>query len=64
MVEARDGYCEKCAKFSHCNNNDLVCIAKFNKLKNKLERIKNIIVTPDRTYGQYRTTIKQVIESE
>lgn len=32
-IRIRDNSCENCAKFSHCNNNDLVCIRKFQQIK-------------------------------
>ena len=49
-IKARDSKCEKCNRFSHCNNNELVCISKFNEVKYLLEEsnsalldIKNIL---------------------
>lgn len=36
-IKARDSRCEKCSRFSHCNNNELVCIEKFWEVKQLLE---------------------------
>lgn len=35
-IKIRDAACEKCSRFSHCNNNSLVCITKFKKLEEQL----------------------------
>lgn len=40
MVNIRDEKCIKCAKFSHCNNNGLVCISKFKALEQEYEQFK------------------------
>ena len=42
-IDARDSQCENCRKFSHCNNNDLVCITKFQQLKSTLDEIDKIL---------------------
>lgn len=34
--------CENCNKFSHCNNNNLVCVSEYDKLKQTLTDIKEI----------------------
>ena len=34
--------CENCNKFSHCNNNNLVCMSEYNKLYKTLTEIKEI----------------------
>lgn len=39
-IDIRDLQCENCRKFSHCNNNDLVCITKFQQLKAENEKLK------------------------
>lgn len=36
-VTARDSRCEHCSRFSHCNNNDLVCLSKFRELERILD---------------------------
>ena len=33
-------YCEKCNKFSHCNNNDLICISKYKAKEQECEELK------------------------
>lgn len=33
-------YCEKCNKFSHCNNNDLICISKYKAKEQECEQEK------------------------
>lgn len=38
-ITVRDEKCENCAKFSHCNNNDLVCISRFQQLKAENEKL-------------------------
>ena len=35
--------CENCNKFSHCNNNNLVCVSEYNKLYKTLTEIKEIV---------------------
>ena len=32
--------CEKCNKFSHCNNNDLICISKYKAKEQECEELK------------------------
>lgn len=32
-------YCEKCNKFSHCNNNDLICISKYKTKEQECEEL-------------------------
>ena len=32
--------CEKCNKFSHCNNNDLICIARYKAKEQECEELK------------------------
>lgn len=39
-INARDLQCENCRKFSHCNNNELVCISKFKQLKAENEELR------------------------
>lgn len=39
-INARDLQCENCRKFSHCNNNELVCISKFKQLKVENEELR------------------------
>ena len=33
-------YCEKCNKFSHCDNNDLICISKYKAKEQECEELK------------------------
>lgn len=42
-IKVRTSECNNCNKFSHCNNNDLVCIKKFRLLEQQLldEQAKN-----------------------
>lgn len=35
--------CENCNKFSHCNNNNLVCVSEYNKLYKTLTEIKEVV---------------------
>lgn len=42
-INVRDLQCENCRKFSHCNNNELVCISKFQQLKTENEKLKRLI---------------------
>ena len=44
MHKFMDIHCEKCSKFSHCNNNDLMCIPRYlksNELQTELENLQN-----------------------
>ena len=36
-------YCEKCNKFSHCNNNDLICISKYKTKEQECEELRRSI---------------------
>ena len=36
-------YCEKCNKFSHCNNNDLICISKYKAKEQECEELRRSI---------------------
>ncbi len=40
MNKIRDEKCENCNRFSHCNNNELVCISKYRVKYQKLEQVK------------------------
>lgn len=40
MHEYMKSYCEKCNKFSHCNNNDLICIARYRAKEQECEELK------------------------
>lgn len=40
MHEYMTTYCEKCNKFSHCNNNDLICISKYKTKEQEYEELK------------------------
>lgn len=42
-IKARDSRCEKCNKFSHCNNNELVCIEKFWEIKHSLQECRSAL---------------------
>lgn len=42
MHEYMNKKCEKCNKFSHCNNNDLICKSKYGTLKQALNMIEAI----------------------
>lgn len=37
MHEFMNDNCEKCNKFSHCNNNDLICISKYRTKEREVE---------------------------
>lgn len=68
-IKARDNRCEKCSRFSHCNNNELVCLEKFWEVKclsqearSALWRIKDIIdnnVFPN--YYEIYNVVEQVL---
>ena len=36
-------YCEKCNKFSHCNNNDLICISKYKAKEQECKELRRSI---------------------
>ena len=36
-------YCERCNKFSHCNNNDLICISKYKAKEQECEELRRSI---------------------
>lgn len=36
-------YCEKCNKFSYCNNNDLICISKYKTKEQECEELKQTL---------------------
>lgn len=36
-------YCEKCNKFSHCNNNNLICISKYKTKEQECEELRRSI---------------------
>lgn len=40
MHEYMKSNCEKCNKFSHCNNNDLICIARYRTKEQECEELK------------------------
>lgn len=40
MNKIRDEKCENCNRFSHCNNNELVCISKYRVKYQELEQVK------------------------
>lgn len=39
MHEYMTTYCEKCNKFSHCNNNELICISRYRAKEQECEEI-------------------------
>lgn len=43
--------CQKCNRFSHCNNNELVCLEKFREVKQLLE---------DSEYDKYKQIIDEI----
>lgn len=43
-IKARDSRCEKCSRFSHCNNNELVCLEKFWEVKQLLEQSNSALL--------------------
>lgn len=43
-IKARDNRCEKCSRFSHCNNNELVCTEKFWEVKQLLEQSNSALL--------------------
>lgn len=49
----RSTACNKCNKFSHCNNNDLICVERYDKLWTALQIIKNHCTTTEGTFAQY-----------
>ena len=68
MHEFMNDNCEKCSKFSHCNNNNLICISRYrvkeqeckdwqsklNKIKKVCEPITNISMMDKLKYmGEY-----------
>ena len=42
MHEYMNKKCEKCSRFSHCNNNGLICKSKYGTLKQALNMIEAI----------------------
>lgn len=42
MHEYMNEKCEKCNKFSHCNNNGLICKSRYGTLKQALNMIEAI----------------------
>lgn len=40
MNKIRDEKCQNCNRFSHCNNNELVCISKYRIKYQECERLK------------------------
>lgn len=41
MHEFMNDNCLKCNKFSHCNNNDLICISRYRAKERKIEDLKS-----------------------
>lgn len=40
MHRLMDASCSNCNKFSHCNNNDLICISKYKEKEQELQEVK------------------------
>lgn len=66
-VNVRDLQCENCRKFSHCNNNELVCISKFQQvkvenyeLKNRVKHLENKIEAQKYTIKEYNSCIQKI----
>ena len=74
MHRFMDELCLNCNKFSHCNNNDLICVAKYAYQENINEQLKeslafssNLCKTEHETKQMYKQAlddIKNVCENE
>ena len=53
MHRFMDGSCSNCNKFSHCCNNDLICISKYREKEQECEELKQTL-----------TEIKEIAEEE
>lgn len=40
MHRLMDESCSNCNKFSHCNNNDLICVSKYKAKEQECEELK------------------------
>lgn len=40
MHEFMNDNCEKCSKFSYCNNNDLICVSRYRAKKHEIEDLQ------------------------
>ena len=43
MHRFMDGSCSNCNKFSHCCNNDLICISKYREKEEECEELKEAL---------------------
>lgn len=41
MHEFMNNDCEKCSKFSHCNNNNLICISRYRAKQQECEELRS-----------------------
>lgn len=71
MHEYMTAYCEKCNKFSHCNNNELICISKYEEKEQECEELKqwkkdaeNLFRTQtdnaDKIINQYKQALDEI----
>ena len=59
MHRFMDELCSNCNKFSHCNNNDLICILKYKILEQKCEELKDKNQYLINTYCHFKNEIKK-----
>mgnify|MGYP003469636791 CR=1 FL=1 len=52
--------CINCNKFSHCNNNDLICISKYKIKKQECEKLKKRLESFQKDYSK----LYQVVENK
>ena len=52
--------CANCNKFSHCNNNDLICISKYKIKEQECEKLKKRLESFQKDYSK----LYQVVENK
>ena len=52
--------CINCNKFSHCNNNDLICISKYKIKEQEYEKLKKRLESFQKDYSK----LYQVVENK
>lgn len=71
MHRFMDGSCSNCNKFSHCCNNDLICISKYKEKEQECEELKqwkrdaeNLFRTQtdnaDKIINRYKQALKEI----
>lgn len=53
---------ERCNKFSHCNNNDLICVSKYRAKEQECEELKEQLDDLQENYQQILDEILQTLK--